>query len=313
MKVQRLTDGDDQLVREFLRGTFSSPTHWPGWNRLVSRYHNTDFYYFGLVDGDRLQAVFPVHEVREGMLTGLFSGQFHYIPYGGWLTIAGAGESVSEIPVMAGGRLECFALPVVKEFECRYPKATRSFSTMIVDLSRDESAIWSGSIDSKRRNMIRKAIKSDVSVAHGKTVMDDFFRLYDESARINDLTPMGREFLSELDGNEEESRFIPFVAYAGGRPAGALGLIHDKDYAIYLIGAIDRHSASLGQGEILQWEAIRYSRDNGCRYYDLCYVDSERLPGIFGFKKGFSDMTVTVPYLHRRSVIYRVLNKIKSK
>ena len=94
MKVQRLTDGDDQQVKEFLRDTFSSPTHWPRWNRLVSRYHKTDFYYFGLSDGDRLLAVFPVHEVRAGMLTGLFSGQFHYIPYGGWLTATGAGGSV---------------------------------------------------------------------------------------------------------------------------------------------------------------------------------------------------------------------------
>jgi lipid II:glycine glycyltransferase (peptidoglycan interpeptide bridge formation enzyme) len=184
---------------------------------------------------------------------------------------------------------------------------------MIVDLARDESAIWSGSVDSKRRNMIRKAMKSDVSVVHGKAIMDDFLRLYDDSARHNGLTPMGREFLSELAGGEEDLCFIPFVAYAGGRPVGALGLIHDKDYAIYWLGATDRHAAGLGQGEMLQWEAIRYSRVSGCRYYDLCYADSERLPGIFGFKKGFSDMTVPVPYLHRRPVLYRVLNKIKGR
>ena len=313
MKVHRLTDRDHQQVTEFLRGTFSSPTHWPGWNNLVSRYYNTDFYYYGLVGDGVLQGIFPVHEVRQGLTTGLLSGQFRYIPYGGWLKKADDGGTAPEIPVRAAGRLECFALPSVIEFRYRYPKATESFSTMIVDLARDESAIWSGSVDSKRRNMIRKAMKSGVTVASGEAVMDDFCRLYEEGARLNGLTPMSREFLAELDTSVGDVRFIPFVAFIGGRPAGALGLIHDKDYAVYWLGATDRQSPNLGQGEILQWEAIRYSRQNGCRYYDLCYVDRERLPGIYEFKKGFSDMTVTVPYLNHRRFSYKVLNKIKGR
>jgi hypothetical protein len=313
MKVQRLTDKDHQLVTEFLRGTFSSPTHWPGWNSLVSRYYSTDFYYYGLVEGGALQGIFPVHEVRQGLIACLQSGQFHYIPYGGWIKATDARGTAPDIPVRAASRLECFALPAVGEFGYLYPKATESFSTMIVDLARDESAIWSGSVDSKRRNMVRKALKSGVTVASGEAVMADFYRLYEEGARLNGLTPMSRDFLTELEASGGDVQFIPYVAFKSDRPVGALGLIHDKDYAIYWLGATDRQSPGLGQGEILQWEAIRYSRRGGCRYYDLCFVDRERLPGIYEFKKGFSDRTVTVPYLNRRRFSYKVLNKIKGR
>ena len=159
--------------------------------------------------------------------------------------------------------------------------------------------------------MIRKALKGGVTVGSGQAVMDEFCRLYEEGARLNGLEPLSREFLAEMDASGGDVRFIPFVAFSGGRPVGALGLIHDKDYAIYWLGATDRQSPGLGQGEMLQWEAIRYSRQGGCRYYDLCHADRERLPGIYEFKKGFSDMTVTVPYLNRKRFIYRVLNKLK--
>jgi len=310
MKAELIGEDGFDSVRHFLGGVFSSPTHWPGWNLAVSRHYSTRFSYFAIESGGQIHAVCPVHEVRDGWRKRFHSGQFHYIPYGGW--ISDCNQVISEVsyPLHLNAMIECFSLPQSGLFGTTGSVTGKCFYTMVNDLRREEEEIWSASIDAKRRNMIRKADRSGVSVLYGADVSDDFYELYSSAMARNGLACLSGQFMKEMEDLNGEVTFIPFVAYLNGKPCSALGLVYDKDYAIYWLGATDRDSAGLGQGELLQWEAIRFSRQHGCRYYDLCYTDRERLPHIYEFKKGFSDKEAIIPYYNKKKLLYKVLSKL---
>lgn len=311
MKVKQLGEGGFDRVTRYLQGTLSAPTHWPEWNLLVSRHFKTRFFYLVAEVNGVLQGICPVHEVRKGWIVTWHSGQFHFIPYGGWIADPGSLNPSARVKISLNGRFECFAIPLEGLSEKALQGQGGSFSTLVTDLRREEDEIWSSSIDSKRRNMIRKATRAGITVDSGHSVFGDFFRIYRTAAVNNGLKYLPEEFLQEMLSLDGNVRFVPYVAYSKGKANSVLGLVHDKDYAIYWLGATDRNSESMGQGEMLQWEAMRYSRSRGCRYYDLCYIDRQRLPGIYDFKKGFSDSEVIVPYTNRKGFLYRVINKIQ--
>ncbi|MGE5435593.1 MAG: hypothetical protein ACM3O3_00070, partial [Syntrophothermus sp.] len=53
---------DYSIVEEFLNNNFSSPTHWPKWNILISKYFNTDFLYYLAFSGNELIGICPLHK-----------------------------------------------------------------------------------------------------------------------------------------------------------------------------------------------------------------------------------------------------------
>lgn len=310
MGYKKIVDFD--LIIRFLEVNFSSPTHWPEWNLLVSKYFNTDFYYFALLDKKgELVGICPIHETRNGLTKSLNSGQFHYIPNGGWLLSCEKEINISGLPIPFNARFECFALPAIKEFGAKYSKPTKSFCTLIVDLEKDEDEIWSESIDSKRRNMIRKSLKTDLRIKKGFDALKDFYMLYSENSDRNGVEKLPVSFFEELTREVKNIHFVPFVANTDDSPCSALGLIYDKDYAFYWLGSTKHDAGNLGQGDLLQWEAIQHSKANGCKYYDLCYIEKERLPHIYEFKKGFSKTEVEVPYILKKQTMFRIMNKLQ--
>ncbi|MCJ7448890.1 MAG: GNAT family N-acetyltransferase [Bacteroidales bacterium] len=311
MNFKLIKKNEFDLIIKFLSLNFSSPTHWPEWNILVSKFYNTKFYYFGLFESNQLKGICPVHETKAGFLRNLNSGRYHFIPNGGWILNTEKQINLSKIPIPSNARFECFALPAIKEFGVTYSPIQKSFYTLLVDLRMEEEKIWSASINSKRRNMIRKSHKMGIIVTKDARNIDDFYFLYSDTNKSNGLNYLPKYFFVELISNAVNINFIPFVALYDGKPCGALGLIYDKNYAFYWIGASKKNSQNFGQGELLQWEAIQHSRNHGCKYYDLCYIEKERLPSIFEFKKGFSNDLITVPYLLKKHIIFKILNKFR--
>ena len=101
-------------------------------------------------------------------------------------------------------------------------------------------------------------------------------------------------------------------AYKGDRILSNLCLVFDKDYAIYWLGNNANDTINDGQGELLQWEAMKLALAEGCSYYDLCYIEPERLPHIYKFKKGFAKDVRAVSVLSQRTMMSKFLMKIKN-
>jgi len=311
MQIKKISDLS--VVTVFLENTFSSPTHWPEWNQVVSRYHSTDFYYLGCYEDGDLTGICPIHETRTGRLSKLFSGQFNYIPYGGWLMKEGSAGKNIEFPLKRNQSVTVYSLPEFPFYSQQVvnPQSDERFVTLIIDLLKPEEDILSSDIDSKRRNMIRKAEKNGVVIrGMEKSGLPSFYDHYLSFTGKTGLKAVPQDMLSGLLFETENIHFKVLAAYQNEVFMGSVILVYDKDYALYWMGINAKEAQNLGQGELLQWESIRFLKSAGCRIYDLCYVEKTRLPAIYEFKKGFSKTEVSIHQYSRAGSLYKVINRL---
>jgi hypothetical protein len=300
----------DEIVN-FLKENFSSPTHWPDWNLLVSKYYFTDFKYFVVYQGNEMLGICPVHELRDNNLRFLFSGQFHYIPNGGWIFSRESSISIQNIHLAFAQSLQFFTLPILPEFKVTYNAGHKNFSTLIVDLGRDVEALWAESIDSKRRNMIRKAEKAGVNVlVNPSGKMHEFYEYYESFNQTHGLKSLPFEFFNDLS-QLQNIRFDFLWAVQNDTVLAITVIVYDKNYSSYWLGINPSSAQSLGQGELLQWEAIRRMKEHGCKYYDMCYIEKERLPQIAKFKSGFAKTEVPVLSFNKKANSFKIIRRIK--
>lgn len=303
-----------ELIEEFLKINFSSPTHWPKWNTVISNHFETEFFYFCAYDKDELIGICPVHLQRNGRLNYLRSGQFKFIPNGGWICKRPCVITDQMIPIGMFSSFNSNALPDVPQFNVEYSKNIHSNNalTLLVDLSESLDNIWKSFLDSKRRNMIRKAEKSNITIEiDDKTDLSLFYHHYNSANNRYNIESLTYKVIQKLfSQNDSYMNFEILWAKQNGEILNGIVIAYDKDYAIYLFGFSDSNVPNLGQGEILQWKAIQRMKSYGCSFYDLCYIEKERLPSIYKFKKGFSKIEVEIPILQKKNISFKIMNKI---
>lgn len=311
MKVEKTKDCS--IATEFLSGCFSAPTHWPDWNLLVSKAFNTNFFYLIASEEGRIIGLCPVHETRyKKQLRKRQSGQVHFIPFGGWIFNQPTPVERVHFDLRNQTSFEGFSLPLLEAFNCQYGNLkTNAKATLIIQLEASEEEIWKNSLESKRRNMVRKAEKKGVTVRRATTAqdMEAFYQLYAEASRRNDLNLLSRDFFTGLAQDCPNISMDILGAYKEDNQLANVVVISDKDYALYWLGNNAAGNKNDGQGELLQWEAIKLAKSKGCRYYDLCYIEPKSLPNIYRFKKGFSKNEVPLKHFTLRPLLFRVLNK----
>lgn len=297
------------VIERFLHCNFSSPTHWPDWNIIVSKYFNTEFFYFCAYQKDELIGICPVHKEKKGLLTYYKSGQFQYIPFGGWIFSKEIDISSFRLPISSLSQFQSFCLPLLTEFKNLGESAAyANFSTLVIDLSDDLDSIWTQQLNAKRRNMIRKAEKSGVEIDLNCDI-ENFYSIYKDANTRLGLNIHKKSLFYDLMNESRNIRFEIISAKLNGEYLANVVIVFDKNYSIYWLGNSLINARNLGQGELLQWTTIKRMKETGCRYYDLCYIEKERLPSIYKFKSGFSKNEVIIPLINKKSFLFRVLNK----
>jgi lipid II:glycine glycyltransferase (peptidoglycan interpeptide bridge formation enzyme) len=95
-----------------------------------------------------------------------------------------------------------------------------------------------------------------------------------------------------------------FIAEHEGQPLSALIATAMGDEAIYLYGASSNEKRELMPTYLIQWEAMRWARERGCKRYDLWGIPDasadeleaqfetrhDGLWGVYRFKRGFGGM-----------------------
>ena len=79
----------------------------------------------------------------------------------------------------------------------------------------------------------------------------------------------------------------------------------------WIAGRINNIPKNLYQNELLWWESIKWAKEIGSRYYDLCVVEKERLPNIAKFKLGFSKTLIPFYHITKRPKSFKILNRIQ--
>ncbi len=312
LKIER--SKNFKLAEEFLQNNFSSPTHWPEWNIVVSKHFGTNFYYLFAYENEKLIGICPIHEEKKGIITNYFSGQFNYISYGGWI-FSKDNQNEFHINILRPiSNFQAFFLPELPEFNYKSiikNLKVNKFKTLIIDLSLNLEDIWNNSIDSKRRNKIRKAERHNIRLEiMNNNFSNIWYDLYLEANNRNHLKILSNNFFYELFSVSKNISFLVVNAYLADEIISNAIIAYDKNYSIYWLGNNSK-KYNYGQSELIQFEVIKKMKEFGCKYYDLCYIEKERLPNIYEFKKGFSNWEVDIPLISRRTILFRVYNRIK--
>ena len=171
----------------------------------------------------------------------------------------------------------------------------RKLFTAICRLAGSEEELWN-KIDSKRRNLVRKAQTNKVKVVDGNlSFIDSYYQMLCEVLKKIGKTPFPKSYYHLVLQQFTQKGWVKFlVALHQEKPiAGAIFLCF-KDTVYYWSGASFREYGNLSPNDLIQWEIIRWARVNQYKYYDLVMIEQERLPGIAHFKLGFGGELVPI-------------------
>ena len=165
-------------------------------------------------------------------------------------------------------------------------------NTVWVDLSPSEEDLLSA-MKQKTRYNIRLASKKGVKIRTGS--VDDLKMLYRmyaaTSVRDGFVIRSEDYYLKVWETFIENQMAEPLIAEVEGEPVAGIFLFHFAGMAWYLHGMSTEKHRKLMPNYLLQWEAIKRSKNLGCKYYDLWgapeqFNEMDSMWGVFRFKDG---------------------------
>ena len=304
---------EDQVkkISELIEIQDGSIFHEVDLNRIVENTFQTQLYY--LVNNPKEISCFsPVHITKNkyGLKRYHFKPLYD-IPYTGFVGIEEI--DIEKISVGLFESVKYTGFPYVKDRTHKYNDSLTFGETCMVDLSLDEDEIFSKMSHSKRKN-IRKAIKNGIEVKkfYSENGMNIFWPILEQLHNAlgpNDLTLDYYKKIFQKYGDSKQVCLL--IAYKEKMPISGLFILGNKNYMHCYKAASLFDVKREGQGELLHWEAIKYSKSFGIKYFDLGNLNKEKLPGIYGFKTGISNNIFTYPIYSKNKLGYQIINRIK--
>ena len=188
------------------------------------------------------------------------------------------------------------------------PEQIQFKNTVLVDLREDEDQILAR-MKSKTRYNIRLSGRKGIQIRlGGMNDLSPLYRMYAETSRRAGFAirseayylQLWRSFLDKSRAEGDGPRAQPIIAeYEGQMVAGAVIFKFGKR-AWYLHGmSLPEHSEKMAP-HLVQWEAMRWAKDQGCEIYDMWgapdeFDESDSLWGVYRFKRGFGgEVTLTI-------------------
>ena len=171
------------------------------------------------------------------------------------------------------------------------PSKSPSYHTMRVNLDHPLVELRKN-LDQKWRNCLNRAERNGLQVVQAPTLelYDKFLRAYREmrARKPFETTVEVAEFRRMQAQLPPSLKMETFICEKEGKLLNAIVLSAIGDTAIYLLGATSADGLKLKGAYLLQWHAIQWLKERGCRWYDLGGINSERNPGVYHFKSGLS-------------------------
>jgi lipid II:glycine glycyltransferase (peptidoglycan interpeptide bridge formation enzyme) len=180
------------------------------------------------------------------------------------------------------------------------PQSIQPRRTLVVDLQGSEEQVLSR-MKQKTRYNIRLAQKKGV-ITHSSADIETFHRLMLLTSKrdtfgVHSLSYYQRAY----DLFSPHSDCVMLIAEFEGEPLAALMAFRHGGRAWYFYGASANEHRERMPTYLLQWEAMRWARFQGCTSYDLWGVPDEEEPaleadfanrsdglwGVYRFKRGF--------------------------
>ena len=165
-------------------------------------------------------------------------------------------------------------------------------NTMTIDLRPDEEDLL-GAMKSKTRYNVRLAGRRGVQVRAGdKADLPGFYQLYRETSERDGFLIRGSDYyLSAWESFLEADMGQLLLAEADGQVLAGVFLFRFGRRAWYIYGASSNERRELMPNYLLQWEAMRWAKAQGCTAYDLWgapdeLIETDPLWGVYRFKAG---------------------------
>lgn len=166
-------------------------------------------------------------------------------------------------------------------------------NTMVVDLTPDEDALLMRLSQNTRRK-VRVAEREGVTVRKaGEDDLPMLYRLYAETGARDGFLIRPRDYYERAWRDfMQAGQCTPLVAEVEGEPVAHVVLYTFGRTCWYFYGASrDLHRDKM-PNYLLQWEAMRWAKSQGCTRYDLwgapdVFDDTDRMWGVYQFKRGF--------------------------
>lgn len=171
-------------------------------------------------------------------------------------------------------------------------------NTVTLNLTHTEDDLLAA-MKQKTRYNVRLAAKKGVRVRMGTTAdFDLLYRLYAETSVRDGFVIRPAEYYKAVWGTLMKAGLAqPLIAEVDNELVGGVVLFRFGGTAWYFYGmSRDAHREKM-PNHLLQWEAIRWARAQGCRVYDFWgapdeFVESDAMWGVWKFKEGFGGQIV---------------------
>ncbi|UCF61090.1 MAG: peptidoglycan bridge formation glycyltransferase FemA/FemB family protein [Anaerolineaceae bacterium] len=165
-------------------------------------------------------------------------------------------------------------------------------NTLILDIRNSEEALLAG-MKQKTRYNIRLARRRGVEIrTGGMEDIDLLYKIYAETSLRDGFVIRKPEYYQDAWGAFIHAELAqPFIAAVEGETVAALISFRFGEVATFLYGmSLDTHREKM-PNHLLQWEAIRWAKEQGCTVYDLWGAPdrldpSDPMWGVFRFKGG---------------------------
>ena len=211
-----------------------------------------------------------------------------------------------------------FGMMLSKPDHC---KAVR-FGTYVTDfntLTDDHQLLYS--FDPKYRKAVQHSIKNGGRIVFGCAAYNDFYKLYENTARRTGMYQDPEEYFNLLREFVGEDHTETGVVYDGDTPIGGIFMLYSQYSALCTHAGSGGESKLYGGMKQLHYEMMRRMRDKGVQRYDLVGVRiggrNPALEGVFRFKKGFGG-TLKEGYLWKSDIegmhlrIYDMMQRLKN-
>lgn len=166
-------------------------------------------------------------------------------------------------------------------------------NTLLLDLTPDLDEILAR-MKSKWRYNIRLAQRRGVGVRKGGVEdLPLLYRLYQETSQRDRFVIRPEAYYRDAWGSFIEARMAhPLIAEVEGEAVAMVILFQFGQRAWYMYGASRSIHRERMPNHLLQWEAIRWAKAQGCTIYDLWGApdvsdESDPMWGVYRFKEGF--------------------------
>lgn len=170
-------------------------------------------------------------------------------------------------------------------------------NTMFIDLQPDLETILER-MKPKTRYNIRLSQRKGVVVRRGdKRDLPLWYALYTETANrngivLNDIRYFEAILTTRSDKTKSPAEVFFLIAELDRQPLAALILVISAHRGSYLYGASSNQHRQVMPAYALQWEAIKISKEKGCKEYDMFGISpgaqqSHQMYGLYRFKNGF--------------------------